>query len=205
MRRVVRIIGRTTDTGNCFVLKIVAIGIADGLQYLVDKVFLLVCVGSRRFVEVNNLVFISKVRCFYTVDGSDSQSRFVRRRRTYRTRIGVGGKRVVTVLFRTHSSVVVICRRCDQGNTCRLNTVVHLVEMFFILFAGETCRRTQGHIDNVHAQHDAILQARQNPRRFCAVLRVGEYFHNRKLRVRRNARDLIVFTCDNTRNVRTVF
>ena len=145
-----------------------------------------------------------KIGRFYTVYRSNGKRGFIRRRRTYRTRIGVGSQPVVAVLFRIHRGVIRIGCGSDQRNARRTHFIIYVRHFFLVYFARKAAARAERHVDHVHAQSHAVFESRKQPRSFCAGLRIGKHFHNRKLRIRRNARDRFVFSRDHAGNVRAV-
>ena len=200
------IIGRSADAGNGYVFEVVFRNVvAHRFQHVVHEALLRLRVGCGSLGEINDCAVVYHVRGFHAVYRSHGKRRFVRGRRTYRTGIGVGSQSVVTVLFRTHRSVVRVCGGSNQRNARGAHLIVHVRHFLFVHFAREAAARTERHVDYVHAQRYAIFQRRQQPRSFRARLRIGEHFHDGKLRVRRNARNRFVFARNHAGNVRAVF
>ena len=172
-------------------------------EYVVDEIFGFgsLVVG---LLEVHDLALVREIRGLYAADGRNGKRRVIGGRRADRTRIGIGGKAEVAVLFRTERSVVIVGGRGDQADPRLLDIVVDLIFFPLVNLAGKAAGGTEGHIDDIDAERDAILQRGKNPGGLCAFVRIGEHLHDRELRVGRNARDRIVLPRDNARDVRAV-
>ena len=137
-----RIVGRFAVTGNRNVRKVVgsvgfSVEVAFSFENFADEV-LIDIVGGAGFLEVHNLIVIENVRSHNAVYGRYRQSRVISGRRTYRTGIGVGGKTVVTVLFRTHGRVIAVCSGSNKRNARFLNGIVYIGDVLFVYFAAKT-------------------------------------------------------------------
>ena len=199
-----RIVGRSSDAGDRDVFEVVTVGIADHFKNFVHEILFLRR-RVRRFVEVDDVFSVKEIRGLHAVDRSDGKSRFVGGRRTDRTRIGVGSKPVVTVFRGSHRGVVAVGRRRDKGDARLADALVDLFHVFFVFFSREPAGSTEGHVDHVYPENDAVFHGCQDPRRFRAVLTVGENLHDGELRIGSDARDRIVFSGDDARYVRAVF
>ena len=111
-------------------------------------------------MEINDFVVIEKIRGLYAVDGSDGQSALIGRRRSYDTGIGVTGQSIASVLFGTERRIIIVSGRHNQRDPRFADTVVNFTYLLFIYFSGKACGRTEGHIDDVYSEIDAVLQSR---------------------------------------------
>ncbi len=197
---VLGIVGTSAYAGDRNVFEVLTLLIAENI---VDEILCL-CRRSSRFGEIYDFAVKEEVRRFNTADGGNGERGLKGGRRTDDTRIGVGSQGVAAVLIRTGHRVIFVTRRSDERNTVFFDIAINLLHFLIVVLRGKTCGRAERHIDNVYAERDAIFERGKNPRGSCARIFVGEHLHDRKLRVRRNARDRIVFACNNARNVRAV-
>ena len=165
-----------------------------------------------------------EIACLLTVDTCNGKRRRERRRRTYRTRIGVGSQ-VRTVYAAVTRRIVVTCR-AHKAYACFLNSIVYVGKgdafPFFVVGGSEPARSTKRHIDNVNAKLYTVVKRRDNifgnrTTNVFIIQIVRKYLTDNELRVGNNPLEYFVYgitvfvgitaciiTADNTRNVRTV-
>ena len=156
------------------------------------------------FIEIDDGIAMQQIRSGCAIDGGDGHCALVSRGGTDRTGIGVGGQGQVTIGLGT------ICRRvavgccyhnADAGST---NFVVHTAEDFLIRLSAEAAGSTQAHIDDIHAQNDAVFQCCQDPCASCSIHNIGEDFHGHQLCIGGNTDDGVIITHDHAGNMGAV-
>ena len=151
-----------------------------------------------------------------SVDGRNRKRRAVSGRRADRTAVGIACK-VRTVAAAEAGAVVITCRN-NQIDAGSADLFVNTVGKGVALGIREACARTKAHVDDIHAEFNAVADRRDDvdgvrTAQRIAVEVVGENFAYNKLRfgsdaheslVRFFVHDVIGFTCDDTCNVRAV-
>ena len=175
---------------------------AVGKNIVVEVLLLGNAVGGLQ--EVDDGLTEEQVGSLDTADGGDGQSTLVGGGRADGSRVGVGGQTQVTVLLGGVGGVVAVGGGGHDGDTGGADAVVHTRNGFLVHLAGEAAVGTQGHVDDVHAQHHAVVQSRQDPGGSRGGLHVGEGLHDDQLGVGGNACDGSVLTRNDTGHVSTV-
>ena len=155
-------------------------------------------------IVVDDGVTVHQVRRLHTVDGSDGENTLVGTGGTHRTGVGIGGQTQVTVGLGAVGGGVAVGGSHHNADTGCPNFVINAVQQFFLRFPIEAAGSTQGHVDHVHAQNNAVFQSRQDPGSPGGIHHVGEDLHGNQLCVGGNTGDHIVLTHDHTGHVGAV-
>ena len=155
-------------------------------------------------IEVHNGLAVLDVGGLHAVNRGDGQGAGIGAGRANRTGVGVGGQRQVAVGVGAVGGVVAVGGGHHHGDAGLTDAVVHTAEQLLLTLVRETAGGTQGHIDDVHAQDDAILQSGQNPGAHSGILNVGEDLHRHQLSVGSHAGDDVVLAHDDTGHVGAV-
>ena len=114
---------------------------------------------TRSFFAVHVRDDVSASRTAYR---SDRKRAFVRRRRTYRTRIGVGNE-VGVALFPAETRRITVARGGYKAYTAFVDTVVNGVDVFFIgifiAFSRKAAGRTERHVYRVYVEQNSVLES----------------------------------------------
>ena len=154
--------------------------------------------------KVDDLAVVHHVGGLCTLNGGYAKRACIGGGRADGCRVGVGGKTQVTVLFRAIGGVVAVGGRNHQADACLADVIVNARDLLLFGFGREAAGGTDGEVDDVNAQNNAVLQRAQNPGG--ARLRIGirEDLHGHQLCIGSNTGDGVVAAGDDTRYVRTV-
>ena len=196
----IRIVADFADPGNDYVFKRFFFRVSEELRH---EIFFL-SVQKRTVFKIDRLFAVRhEITRLHAADRSHGHGSVVRCGRAHRHRIGIGSK-VRVAVRRALRRRIRVAGSHQKADARRFDGIVNFRGVIFVGSARKAAGRAERHIDRVYAEQNRVLQRGEQRILRSACVFVSERFENRKLRLRGNARDRVVFARDDPRNVRAV-